>query len=254
MRTVQLYPEHHGQVALVDDVDFERISKHRWTAFRQKHPDGSTRGWYAVRNVRSGGKSKLHMMHRVILGADGETFVDHVNGNGIDNRRCNLRLCTVSQNAHNMAPLLRGSSPYKGVTWHKTEGRWAAQIKSHGRHIHLGLYDDEVAAAHIYDRAARSLFGEFARANFEHDDPSVTDSRRVPASKLRGVTIPKPERPSPWVASIRINGKSVYLGAYRTEQEAAMAYDAAALAAHGERARLNFPNQIAGGKRLRGER
>ena len=218
MKTVQLYPERHGQVALVDDADFEHISKHRWTAFKQKRPDGSAKCWYAVRNVRSGGKSKLHLMHRVILGAQDGTSVDHVNGNGIDNRRCNLRFCTALQNSQNMAPSLRGSSSYKGVTWHKTEGRWVAQIKAYGRHIHLGLYADEVDAAHIYDRAARSLFGEFARTNFEHDDPSVTDSRRVPASRFRGVTIPKPERPSPWVASIRINGKSVYLGAYRTER------------------------------------
>lgn len=97
-------------------------------------------------------------------------MIDHKNGNGLDNRRSNLRFCTNAQNQHNQRkwgsrsgkPL---SSRYKGVSWHR-RGHWRAKIQAQGKRRYLGQFQSEEAAARAYDRAARELHGEFAVLNF----------------------------------------------------------------------------------------
>ena len=143
-----------GMVALVDEIDFPLINKHKWRA----HPGLAT--YYAVtghRNLR---------MHRIILSAPAEMMVDHRNGNGLDNRRCNLRLCTRSQNAVNSAGPKGGSSQYKGVYWSKQKQRWIAEVRCNDRKYRIGRFRNEQEAARAYDEAALRLFGEFARLNF----------------------------------------------------------------------------------------
>jgi hypothetical protein len=95
--------------------------------------------------------------------------VDHINGNGLDNRRCNLRICTPAQNGLNSRPRVDGKSRFKGVFPHGD--RWRAKVG--GRH--LGLFDDEVEAAKARDRLARKLHGKFARLNFPPQNPSEED-------------------------------------------------------------------------------
>src|SRR5678815_2653841 len=94
----------------------------------------------------------------------GAIGVDHKNGNGLDNRRENLRVCTQAENLANMRKH-RGVSRYKGVTWDSSRRRWLAQIKNHGPNVNLGRYDSEVDAAHAYNEAALRLKGEYALLN-----------------------------------------------------------------------------------------
>ena len=101
------------------------------------------------------------MLHRLLLSPPDGYEVDHINGNSLDNRRCNLRLCTRQQNNGNQRPR-RHSSIYKGVYWNKEHQKWQAKITVNYRNIDLGRYKDEEAAAEAYAKAARRHFGEFA--------------------------------------------------------------------------------------------
>jgi hypothetical protein len=102
-------------------------------------------------------------MHREIIGAPAGIQVDHINRNGLDNQRINLRLATPQQQAANRRrPSGVHSSQYKGVTWHSGAQRWQAQIEITGRTIYLGLFTDEHAAAAAYEVAAKAAFGPFA--------------------------------------------------------------------------------------------
>ncbi|MHC4207804.1 MAG: HNH endonuclease, partial [Planctomycetota bacterium] len=92
-------------------------------------------------------------------------IVDHINGNGLDNRRANLRLATVAQNAWN-SKKRNPRSGYKGVWFAADKGLWRAAIVCHGRRIHIGYFTDKIAAARAYDAAARKYYKEFARPNF----------------------------------------------------------------------------------------
>jgi len=105
-------------------------------------------------------------MHRVILKAPEDKFIDHINHNGLDNRKSNLRICTMQQNAWNMRKQ-RGNrvSQYKGVTRRNDTGKWQARIICNRKRISIGCFDDEMAAAMAYDNKAKELFGEYAALN-----------------------------------------------------------------------------------------
>ena len=95
--------------------------------------------------------------------------IDHINGNGLDNRRANLRLATVAQNAWN-SKKRKSRSGYKGVCYDKAKRRWRAAIVHHGRRIHLGYFKEKLEAAKAYDTAAIKYFGQFAHTNFHHEE------------------------------------------------------------------------------------
>lgn len=152
-----------GQVALVDDADYERVIALRWYAHRS-HGRGT---WYAVR--WEGQPKRVHVgMHRFILGVTNEKQVDHRDGNGLNNQRYNLRIATKAQNRYNRGPQRDNTSGYKGVT-RNSSGRWVAQIKKHRRLYRGGTFDDPADAARAYDRLARELHGEFAWPNFPEE-------------------------------------------------------------------------------------
>jgi len=104
-------------------------------------------------------------MHRFLMQPPPGMQIDHINGDGLDNRRCNLRLATNTQNRRNGKAHSDGTSRFKGVCWDKFRGRWRADITFENRSIHLGRFHSETDAAIAYDAAARDLFGEFARLN-----------------------------------------------------------------------------------------
>ncbi len=147
------------KVAWVDNDDFESLNKWKWYAVRCRNR------LYAVRSIKN--ESNMSM-HREILGlskGDGMQ-ADHINGDGLDNRRSNLRTCTSGQNSHNRALSKANVSGLKGVSWDEQCKKWRAYIIYKGRARNLGRYFCIMKAARVYDNAARKLFGEFAWLNF----------------------------------------------------------------------------------------
>lgn len=145
-------PLTRGLVALIDDTDESLVASFKWYARDNK----LTR--YAARSIRRPeGVSTLYM-HRLLTGW---VAVDHRNGDGLDNRRENLRQASALENAVNRSQRTH-SSRFKGVTWNEARRQWRAQIQR----TYLGSFASEEAAALVYDDAARQLFGEFAAFNF----------------------------------------------------------------------------------------
>ncbi len=155
-------PLTQGQVAIVSDEDYERVSQYKWCAY------WSGTKWYAMTSRRrvpvDGWKSIT--MHRFILDAQSGTFTDHIDRDGLNNRRENLRFCTRSQNEHNKTRRSDNKSGFKGVYWHKTNSKWAAQITVNGDIKRLGFFDTPEEAARVYDISAEEFHGEFACTNF----------------------------------------------------------------------------------------
>ena len=153
-------PLTHGEYALVDDEDYEWLSEYSWHVLKRRNT------FYAVGYVMENGRPKNRRMHRMIIKAEEGQQVDHINHNGLDNRKENLRICTNNQNQMNSKKRPGMTSKYKGVSWHKQKKRWCSEIKINRNNIHLGSFKDEKKAAMVYDDAARKYFGEFAYLNF----------------------------------------------------------------------------------------
>ena len=149
-----------GKVAIIDEEDMALVGGRRWYAHKR---NGSF--YTATMIYRADGTRTLLSMHQLFLPEAKQ--IDHINRDGLDNRRINLRMCTPTQNQHNRGPMQGSSSKYKGVAWHKRRGKWQAYIKIGDKIRHLGVFTDELAAARAYDIAARQHFGEFARPNFD---------------------------------------------------------------------------------------
>lgn len=156
--SVRRIPLGKGLFALVDAVDYEEISKHRWYATR--------RGRQVYAMCRKDGRAIY--MHQMVAKPGKGQVVDHKDGNGLNNRRCNLRVCTREQNQANRGPC-GGSSQFVGV--YRNGGKWQAEIRCRGEWHYVGRFDDEAEAAKARDRKAWELHGEFARLNFPEDFP-----------------------------------------------------------------------------------
>jgi hypothetical protein len=151
-----------GKFTLVDQNDFYRLNIFQWFA------EGKGDRLYAMRPLLSRDKpSRMVRMHRDITNAPPGILVDHKNGNGLDNRRDNLRLATHTQNMQNRRKLKNTSSKFIGVHFDKHSAQWRARITYKAKKLHLGRFDNEIAAAKAYDAVARKYHGEFARLNFE---------------------------------------------------------------------------------------
>jgi HNH endonuclease len=151
-----MIPLSQGQSALVDDEDFEWLSKYKWGFYGPKN--------YAQNGARNR-KPQTILMHRLILDAPKGLVVDHIDGNGLNNQRSNLRLATRRQNAHNRPKQANNQSGFKGISKHHR--RWKATIRANGKCIYLGLFKTAELAGAVYDQAALKFHGEFARMNTE---------------------------------------------------------------------------------------
>lgn len=165
----KLIPVGTNDWALVDEEDYDRLSRHFWM-----NSNGYARRHLKPYEWKRWGKSKKSSvsMHREILGStDPEIDTDHVNHNGLDNRRCNLRVVTTCQNMQRARKRLLAkpdritTSRFKGVSFRSDRKRWTAYINCDGKRVTLGCYATEEQAAMAYNEAAAKLHGEFANLN-----------------------------------------------------------------------------------------
>lgn len=154
-------PLTQGKVALIDDEDYELVSRYKWCTHKRWNTH------YAITtNIRKpDGRYTSLYMHRLILGlSDPRTKADHINGDGLDNQRKNIRVATHAQNMANSRIRSVNTSGFKGVT---RNGRgWSAQISVDGITRYIATFATPQEAALAYDKKAREVYGEFARLNY----------------------------------------------------------------------------------------
>lgn len=152
-------PLTQGKVAIVDDEDYEKLNQFKWYAWKGRNM------FYAARNSPSvNGKQKTIKMHKMLLPSDGEMKIDHRNGDGLDNQKENLRICTNQQNCFNRRqPHKNNKLGIKGVCFDKTHRKFRADIMTTGKYILLGYFNVLGDADSAYRIAEEKYFGEFAR-------------------------------------------------------------------------------------------
>lgn len=152
-----------GAFAIVDEIDFDEMSKYRWQLFSHRGKSYAVRGKYKRLGINNYHRDRI-LMHRQLMGFPvGE--VDHINSDGLDNRRSNLRHATRQQNCENVKKPSHNTSGFKGVWWSRHCGKWVAEIRHKKKKFYLGCHADIIAAAKAYNSAAIRLFGEFACLN-----------------------------------------------------------------------------------------
>ena len=152
-----------GKVALIDDADYWLIPQFKWQYAKAKN----AKTGYAQTGIRKedGSWTTLPMHHFLLAVTDGYE-PDHIDRNGLNNQRHNLRIANKNQNKYNTTSHRGSSSIYKGVYWKKDRKKWLVRAQINGKRMYLGYFTDEVQAAHAYDEAARKYHGEFACLNF----------------------------------------------------------------------------------------
>jgi hypothetical protein len=244
MGTVRV-PLTHDKYAFIDEEDAERVSEHSWTYLWS--PNWPNRAY-----AQTGIKKRAVLLHRFILGVASDEDVDHINRNGLDNRKCNLRPCDQTHNNANSRKRVT-TKGYRGVQ--AVASGYRARIQHGGIVYRSEAYPSERQAAEAYDVLAREIFGEFAYQNLsdapvivppiEHPDdlPIITKPSlggvHIGPSGYRGVKYSKNERL--WSAAFTPGGKRRFLGYYRTAEDAARVYDEYVYQILGDAAVLNLP-------------
>jgi len=232
MQPIRVIKLVNGGEAIVEERDYERLSKHRW--FRSSQGYAYRQGWTGRQN--NNGTHWTVWMHRYINCTPAHLFTDHINGNKLDNRRSNLRTVNKAQNSTNRPKIgiSNASCSYKGVSWHKLTGLWRARIRD-GNFEKTTYHKTEQQAALDYNRMALEHFGEFSAINRLPTGIQPTIHREK-SSQFRGVV----RRESNWEASIEVQNQSIYLGSFSTEIEAAKVYNNAAIEHRGPDTKLNL--------------
>lgn len=148
-----------GYETVIDAADLALIAKNKWYAI----PDHSQITAYAATSMRIGACKTTVMLHRFILGADKNYVVDHIDGDGMNNRRNNLRLATRQENSMNQRRSKNNKSGFKGVSWVEARQKWHARICLQRQSYHLGLFESAHEAHAAYVAASKSLHKEFGR-------------------------------------------------------------------------------------------
>lgn len=158
-----------GQYTIVEPQDYEELIKHKWYAVKAGRTFYAVRSIYIERPSPDSPSRKMRTtvkMHRQIMRPDKDLVVDHMNHNGLDNRRENLQCVTIEENNRNRI-FKEGSSQYIGVHWCEYHKKWRVRIYINGKKVHIGYFDSEIEAAKAYDEAAKKYRGSFVGLNFE---------------------------------------------------------------------------------------
>jgi len=231
-----------GHVALIDEADYPLVVGYRW------HTRPADDRWYAYAHVPGSGKTgKNIFLHRLLMGTSPDVLIDHINRNGLDCRRENMRPATTGQNNANARKHVGSVSPYKGVSWQSRSGKWRANVACDGRRIHCGYFEHAEDAARAYDVAALALWGEYALTNSPASTYSDDDIRafreqlnaQKGTSPYRGV---RTSRNGKWEATLFAFDVRYHLGTFDEEVAAARAYDTKVRELRGPTARVNFPD------------
>lgn len=225
---IPVTPIELGRFAIVGIEDFD-LANEKWFTYKNS--------LYARRSDKT--KAFMHrtIYERVInRSLEKIEFIDHIDGDGLNNKRSNLRIATSHQNHLNQHG--RGTSQFRGVSYDNDTGKWAVQIHYDDLSSHLGLYNDEIIAAQVYDAAARQFLDiNFVKLNFPNQifnladfDISIDTQTNRPRVKsrlsqvgYRGVEFIS----NRYRARISVNGKNIHLGLYKTPLEAAIVYNKA---------------------------
>ena len=221
MKKVKLTQDNY---ALVDDEDFERVNQYRW------HTSFSGNNYYAVRTQGStyANNKKCIMMHRFIFNCPNDKIIDHINHKTLDNRKCNLRICSSQQNSRNRYSLNNCTSKYKGVYYYNVNKIYISAIYIKKKKQHLGCYKNDKDAARIYDYFANKYWQKFAYLNFPNELLSKKEFKQLYTKKERSskyIGVSKLSDITRWQSYITINRKSKYIGSHKTEYDAAKARD-----------------------------
>lgn len=207
-------PLTQGFTTQISPEDYDLVAQYPWCISKSRGK------FYARRGQHVNGRIITILMHRVIMNAPDDMEVDHINGDGLDNRRENLRLCVHRQNAGNVQITKVNKSGFKGV--YRNSSGWAAGIASR----YLGTFTTAEEAARCYDSQARLRFGSFAKLNFPDETtnvpPRIGAVSNISTTGFRGVS----RKGNLWGARVTINGERLFLGAFKTPEEANAAIEA----------------------------
>lgn len=241
-----------GYQVLVDAEYMDMILDHNWYIV-----DEDTSIYFRTQDPCN--KEKMISLHRLIMGCtygDGRV-IDHINRNTLDNRRCNLRDADMQLNSYNRRLNRNNKTGYKGVHYYKKGGKYRVSINYQKQRIDGGLYTSKIEAAEHYDMIAQRLHGEFCNLNFPDKNYSEIYSdlyidalisrifgviKTSNTSGYRGVNFAILK--NKWRSYITVNRMLFHLGYYKTPEEAARAYDKKARELLGDKAKLNFPEEI----------
>lgn len=160
-----LHKDEVVSISVIDAIDVPLVQPYRWLFRKRQGGDN----YYAHTNAKKDGQDVWIMLHRLLLSPPDGMVIDHINGDGLDNRRCNMRITTVTQNNRNRGKGRNNSSGFKGVYWSSVENKWRVQIRNGKGKVWIGKFNDLTEAARAYDKAARELHGEFAVLNFPEE-------------------------------------------------------------------------------------
>lgn len=201
--TSKKYP---GLKIKVDKEDYPLVKDYKWHPSKARSQRRDL--FYALADIYRNGIRTTISMHRLILKAKGGTVIDHINGDGLDNRKSNLRFVTQRVNTQNKH--VKNSSNYPGVGWSKANNKWRARVMdSEGVTFHLGTYDDEEEAYQAY------LWG-LSELEAGRSIPSLREMRKT--SRYKNVNWKT--KVGKWVAELTVKGKYYYLGCFDTEEDA----------------------------------
>lgn len=190
LRPVRI-PLTQGYEALIDPDDVEKVGQYKWCLKKDRYTA------YAKRTITVDGKQTVQFMHRLIMDAPADKQVDHINGDGLDNRKVNLRLCSQMENRRNLQKSVSNSSGFKGVHYDNQFGKWKATITLNNRPTFICYSECLFCAAEAYNQKAKEFYGEFANINHTalcvhllrvHDDAAYTLLRNAVLEKVQ---IPK---------------------------------------------------------------